>query len=81
MLESRLETNKWVAAVGDVSYYTFMDSNSKVIKKMQNQSRHITIGGPWCVDGKLWWKLQSKKNFSGYVIEVDRESYHLQVIQ
>lgn len=76
-LKPRLQTQAWAAALENITYYNLPDSKSKVIRQMQTQSQHYVQQGPWCAEGKWWWKLESKKNFSGYVVEADREKYYL----
>jgi hypothetical protein len=76
-LKPRLRTNAWAAALENITYYALPDSKSKVIRQMQTQSQHYVAQGPWCAEGKWWWKMESKKGFSGYVAEADRAKYYL----
>ncbi len=76
-LQPRLQTQAWAAALENINYYPLPDTRSKVIRQMQTQSQHFVLEGPWCAEGKWWWRLESKKGFSGYVIEADRTKYYL----
>jgi len=80
VLPSRLIPQTWATALNKITYYTLPTTTAKVIRTMQAQSRHLALEGPFCAEGKRWWRMESKKGFSGFVIEADNKNYYLQPV-